>query len=67
LKISDRLSATGEYERDIYDQNDLLISLGTLYQSQCWSLRLKYTHEGDEQKYAFMIGLQGLGDMGGNL
>ena len=67
LKITERLSATGEYERDMVEQNDLLISIGALYQSQCWSLRLKYTDEEDEQKYAFMIGLRGLGDMGSNL
>ncbi len=67
LQITDRLSATGEYERDLYDQNDLLSGIGVLYKSQCWSLKLAYANEDDAQTYSFMVGLYGLGDLGNNL
>lgn len=67
LKISERLSASGEYEKDLYHQEDLLLGIGTRYQAQCWSLELKYTQEVDEEKYSFMVGLKGLGELGNGL
>jgi LPS-assembly protein len=67
VKMTNRLSATGEYERDLYDQNDLLTGVGALYKSQCWSLELKYTKETEEQTYSFMIGLHGLGELESDL
>ena len=67
LQINDRLSATGEYERDIKNQNDLLSGIGVLYKSQCWSIKLAYTQEDDAQTYSFMVGLYGLGELGSEL
>jgi LPS-assembly protein len=67
LQITSRLSVTGEYERDLYNQRDLLASTGVLYKSQCWSLKLNYTREDDEQTYSFMVGLHGLGELESDL
>jgi LPS-assembly protein len=67
LQMTGRLSATGEYERDLYNQRDLLTSIGILYKAQCWSLQLTYTEEDEEQTYSFMIGLYGLGELESDL
>jgi len=64
LKISNRLSAIGEYERDILNGNDLKSGIGFLYETQCWSLYTKYVKEGDDQKIGFMIELYGIGGVG---
>jgi len=61
LKISDRLSTYGEFERNIYDKENMKKGLGFLYESQCWSIEVIYTDEAEEQKYLFMVNLYGLG------
>jgi len=64
FKISDSLSAMAEYERDVYNGNDLKSGIGFLYETQCWSLYAKYLKEGDDQKIGFMIELYGIGGVG---
>ena len=64
LKISDSLSVVAEYERDIFNGNNLKSGLGFLYETQCWSLYTKYLKEGDDQKIGFMIELRGIGGVG---
>ncbi len=61
LKISDRLSTYGEYERNIYDKENMKKGVGFLYESQCWSIEVVYTDEAEEQKYLFMVNLYGFG------
>jgi LPS-assembly protein len=67
LKISDRLSAYSSYERNIYDKKTIKSSLGFLYNAQCWSIELGYTHEQDDRSYTFMINLHGLGEFGSSI
>jgi len=62
LVVTDAISLTAEYENDLYEDKEILASLGGVYKAQCWSLRLTYTREDDEEKYDFMIGLHGLGE-----
>ena len=64
VKISDRLSAVAEYERDIFNGNNLKSGLGFLYETQCWSLYAKYLKEEDDEKIGFMIELYGIGGIG---
>jgi len=64
LKISDSLSVVAEYERDIFNGNNLKSGLGFLYETQCWSFYTKYLKEGDDQKIGFMIELRGIGGVG---
>lgn len=59
-----RLSAFANYERNIYDGKDIRTELGLLYQSQCWSVDVRYIDEVVDQKYAIMINLYGLGGFG---
>lgn len=64
LKITDRLSAYIENERNIYDRETIMSSVGFLYEGQCWSLEVNLTEEPDDNKIVFMINLYGLGGIG---
>jgi LPS-assembly protein len=64
LKVSDRLSAYTERERNLYDSKDIRSSVGLLYKAQCWSMELSYTAEENDRRYVFMINLYGLGEFG---
>lgn len=67
IKISDRISSYADYERNLYDEKDIKSGIGFLYTAQCWSLDLSYTKEADDRKYAFMVNLYGLGEIGSRL
>ncbi len=62
LAVTDALSFTAEYENDLYQDKEILASLGGVYKAQCWSFRLTFTREDEDEKYDFMIGLHGLGE-----
>ena len=64
LKISDRLSVRGEYERNIFDSKDLKYGFGFLYETQCWSFDFNLTKEGDDLGFGFIIRLFGIGGVG---
>jgi LPS-assembly protein len=61
LKLSERLSAYSEYERDIFNGQVIQYGLGFLYESQCWSLDVHLIKDENDYKYQFMIKLSGLG------
>ncbi|MBW2002299.1 MAG: LPS assembly protein LptD [Deltaproteobacteria bacterium] len=67
VKISERLSAYSSYERNIYDSKTIKSSFGFLYNAQCWSMELGYTHEENDRSYTFMINLHGLGGFGSGI
>jgi len=64
LKISDRLSMRGEYERNIYNSKDLKYGFGFLYETQCWSFDINLTKEEEDLSVIFMITLYGIGEIG---
>jgi LPS-assembly protein len=64
IEISRHLSTNIIYERNMQDGKDIKKALGFLYRAQCWSLILQYINEAEDQKYAFMVNLQGLGGYG---
>jgi len=64
LKISDRLSMRGEYERNIFDSKDLKYGFGFLYETQCWSFDFNLTKEEDDLSFIVMIKLYGIGEIG---
>lgn len=64
LKISDNLTAYTEYERNLYDGQDITKTIGFLYKKQCWSLNFFYQDEDNDQKYGFVVNLFGLGKLG---
>ncbi|MEJ2656560.1 MAG: LPS assembly protein LptD [Desulfobacterales bacterium] len=64
LKLSDRLSMSGEYERNIFDGKVLKYGLGFLYEAQCWSLQSSLIKEGNDLSFQFRIVLYGIGQIG---
>lgn len=63
LKVSNRLSAYSEYERNIFNGQTIRYGLGFLYESQCWSLDFRLVKDENDYKYQFMISLSGLGEI----
>jgi LPS-assembly protein len=64
VKITNAFSGYADYERNLFDKDDIQKGFGLLYQSQCWSLELGYVDEQDERSYIVMINLTGLGGFG---
>lgn len=64
LKVSDRLSAHTDYERNIFNDKDIRFGLGFLYETQCWAFDFNYIKEENNHKYEFKIKLYGIGDIG---
>lgn len=64
VNINNRLWANGEYERDLRADEDVKYGVGLLYNAQCWSVRVSYTDEQDEDRLTFMINLHGIGEFG---
>lgn len=64
VKLTDRLTARGEYERNLLAKKDLLKGAGFLYTAQCWSVDFFYAREGEDNKFLFSINLMGLGGFG---
>jgi LPS-assembly protein len=64
LRISDRLSVRGEYERNIFDGIDLKYGLGFLYETQCWSFNFDFIKEQESLGFTFLIRLFGIGSIG---
>ena len=65
VKLSDRLSMSGEYERNIFDGVNLKYGLGFLYETQCWSFLSSFAKEGEDFSFRFMVTLFGIGQIGG--
>jgi len=64
FRLSQQLSVYGGYERNIYDGKTIKQEIGMLYQTQCWSLNIRYWEEENNYKVRFSIKLNGLGDIG---
>jgi lipopolysaccharide assembly outer membrane protein LptD (OstA) len=67
IAVTEALSATIEYEADLKENNHILTSIGALYKAQCWSFRLTFTREDNDDRYDFMIGFRGLGEIESDL
>ncbi len=66
-KITEAVSITGQYEQNLLDNQNLATGVGILYDSQCWSLEVKYLEEGNDKSINFMVSLHGLGSLGSGL
>jgi len=64
LKLTDRLSSYADYERNIFKGETIQTSLGFLYEAQCWSMKVRFKDETDDQKIELMMSLKGLGGIG---
>lgn len=64
VKLTDRLSARGEYERNLLDETDIVKGAGFLYTAQCWSVDFFYAVEGQDNRFSIGINLMGIGGFG---
>ena len=64
IKLTDRLTARGKYERNLLDDIDISKGAGFLYTAQCWSFDFFYAVEGEDKKFLFFINLMGIGGFG---
>lgn len=64
VKLTGRLSVTGEYERDLLAEKDILKGVGFLYAAQCWAFDFRYTNEDGDHSFAFRLNLMGIGGFG---
>ena len=64
VKLTGRLSVTGEYERDLLAEKDILKGTGFLYTAQCWAFDFRYTNEDGDHSFAFRLNLMGIGGFG---
>ncbi len=56
-----------EYERNLYDKEDIKSGVGVIYTAQCWSIDFRYMDEFEDRTYSVMLHLFGLGGFGGSL
>lgn len=61
FNLTNRISTLFEYERNLYEDEDILKGFGLLYKAQCWSVDFRYTDRADDQTYSISINLLGLG------
>ena len=64
LKLTDRLTARGKYERNLAQDRDITKGIGFLFTAQCWSLDFFYSVEETDNKFSFFINLMGIGGFG---
>ncbi len=66
LKLTDRLTASFEYELDVFNDEVFRSNIGLSYTKQCWSLDVRYINEplNNEERYEFLVTLHGLGQLG---
>lgn len=64
INVTGNLALFSEYERDLREHNDLAVAAGFRYRADCWSLECRYSKENDDRKFAFMVTLKGLGEIG---
>ena len=65
VALTDRIQAYTDYEQNVRDSTRIQSGVGMRYQSQCWSVDVRYIDEVDDRKYIFLINLSGLGGFGG--
>ena len=64
VTLSDRLKAYMDYEQNLHDSTQIQSGVGLRYQSQCWSVDIRYIDAVDDRQYIFLINLSGLGGFG---
>lgn len=64
LKITEQLFARTDYEKNLFDEQEIRTGIGLRYLAGCWSLDCSYTKEDEDRQFSFMINLFGLGEFG---
>ncbi len=64
LKLTPRLRAFMEYEKNLYEDETIEATTGIEFNRSCWSMQVSYTDTTDDQSIGFLINLKGLGEFG---
>ena len=64
LKLTPRLRAFMEYEKNLYENETIEATTGIEFNRSCWSTQVSYTDTTDDQSIGFLITLKGLGEFG---
>ncbi len=64
LTLNDRLKTYMDYEQNLRDNTRIQSGIGLRYQSQCWSVDVRYVDQVSDRQYVFLINLVGLGGFG---
>ncbi len=64
VKITDKLTAFGDYEQNLFTEERIRSSGGVRYLAQCWSADMRYVDEVTDKRFEFSISLYGLGRIG---
>ena len=64
VKITDKLTAYGDYEQNLFTKKRIRSSGGVRYLAQCWSADFRYVNEVTDKRFEFSINLAGLGRIG---
>lgn len=64
IKLTNRLTIRGEYERNLQTKKDITKGGGFLYTAQCWAIDFFYAREGENNRLSFNINLLGIGGFG---
>ncbi len=64
LNLFAGLSGYAEYERNLYDSQDIKNGFGVIFRAQCWAVDFRYTDEFEDRTYSVMLELYGLGGFG---
>ena len=67
INITGQIAASIEYERDIYDGNNIKTGVSLLYKALCWSVGLRYQDEANERSVLVNVNLHGLGGFGSSI
>ena len=64
IKATDRLRFVADYERNIEANINLRTAVGFSYESQCWTLFMRFIDEPEDTKAEVTIRLHGIGEFG---
>jgi len=64
VKITDRLLAYGDYEKNLFNSKEIRTGVGIFYNKGCWSVNCNWSKQEDDHQISFMVRLFGLGEFG---
>ena len=63
VKLFYGFSVYGESEYNFHEDEKVKNKIGMTYEAQCWSVDLKFTDTPDDDKFEFLVNLEGLGKL----
>lgn len=64
LRLAARLALTAEYERNLFNGENIRTAVGLLYRAACWSAEVTFSDEAGDTQYQAMLNLYGFESLG---